>query len=64
MKTEKLFPHGCDDYEIGFCAYMDDDQVGVYTSNRNFIGRNGSKNAKVYITSPITAAMCTIEGKI
>lgn len=43
---------------------LGDDQVGVYTSNRNFIGRNGSKNAKVYIASPITAAMCAIEGKI
>ena len=23
-EKEKLFPNGCDDYEIGFCAYMDE----------------------------------------
>lgn len=39
-------------------------EVAIATTNRNFPGRMGHKNSKVYIASPATAAASAIEGKI
>jgi len=38
--------------------------VSIRTSNRNFLGRSGTKSAQVYLTSPETAAAAVITGKI
>lgn len=38
--------------------------VSIRTSNRNFLGRSGTKSAKVYLTSPETAVAAAITGKI
>ena len=38
--------------------------VSVRTFNRNFEGRSGTKDAKVYLASPEVAAACAITGKI
>lgn len=40
------------------------DAVSIRTSNRNFLGRSGTKSAKVYLTSPETAAAAVIAGKM
>lgn len=38
--------------------------VTVRTFNRNFEGRSGTKDAKVYLSSPEVAAACAIKGEI
>jgi len=38
--------------------------VSLRTSNRNFLGRSGTKDANVYLVSPETAAAAVITGKI
>lgn len=38
--------------------------ISLRTSNRNFEGRSGTKDAKVYLVSPETAAAAVITGKI
>jgi len=40
------------------------DAVSLRTSNRNFMGRSGTKSAKVYLVSPETAAAAAITGRI
>ncbi|MCD6171400.1 MAG: aconitate hydratase [Thermoplasmata archaeon] len=38
--------------------------VSVRTFNRNFLGRSGTKDAMVYLSSPETAVACAIYGEI
>ena len=38
--------------------------VSIRTSNRNFLGRSGTKDANVYLVSPETAAAAAIKGKL
>jgi aconitate hydratase len=38
--------------------------VSLRTSNRNFLGRSGTKDAEVYLVSPETAVAAVITGKI
>lgn len=40
------------------------DAVSIRTSNRNFLGRSGTKSAQVYLTSPETAAAAVITGRM
>lgn len=40
------------------------DAVSIRTSNRNFLGRSGTKSANAYLTSCETAAACAITGKV
>jgi len=48
----------------GTCFSPKSNSVSVRTSNRNFQGRSGTKDAQVYLTSPQTAAATAINGKI
>lgn len=43
---------------------LEADQVGVYTTNRNYLGRYGPETAQVYLSGPLVAAASAITGKI
>lgn len=52
--------HGC----IGMGSAPGTDWVSVRSFNRNWPGRSGTKNDKVYLTSPEVCIACAITGKI
>ena len=39
-------------------------ETAVSTSNRNFVGRMGHRDSKVYLASPLTAAAAAVTGRI
>ncbi|MBU0496903.1 MAG: aconitate hydratase [Candidatus Thermoplasmatota archaeon] len=49
---------------IGNSQSPKSDAISLRTSNRNFLGRSGTKSAQVYLVSPETAAAAIITGKI
>ena len=49
---------------IGNSQSPQTDAVSLRTSNRNFLGRSGTKSANVYLVSPETAAAAALTGEI
>lgn len=45
-------------------SLLSEDEVGLYTTNRNYRGRHGPASAKVYLTSPLVATASAITGVI
>lgn len=59
-----ILPSGC-----GGCiglgpAHLDDNETGISSTNRNFVGRAGTKSSKLYLASPYTVAAAAIAGEI
>ncbi len=51
----------CLAYGVGNLA---DGEKAISTSNRNFVGRMGSKNSEVYLANALTTVVSALEGKI
>ncbi len=66
---------GCEDIPLPSCAAClggprdtfgraNQREIVISTTNRNFVGRMGSKEAEIYLASPLTAAASAITGNI
>jgi homoaconitate hydratase len=60
----KMLPPGCGPC-IGLgIGLLEDGEVGISATNRNFKGRMGSKNSEAYLASPEVVALSAISGFI
>ncbi len=59
-----ISPPTCGPCIGGHMGILASDEVGFYTTNRNFVGRNGHFTSKVFLGSPATAAATALTGEI
>jgi 3-isopropylmalate/(R)-2-methylmalate dehydratase large subunit len=48
----------------GYMGILGDDEVCISTTNRNFVGRMGSRTSKIYLSNTAVAAYSAIKGRI
>lgn len=59
-----ILPTGCGGC-IGLgAARLEENAVGISSTNRNFVGRAGPKSSKLYLASPYTVAASALKGEI
>ncbi len=59
-----ISPPTCGPCIGGHMGILAENEVGLYTTNRNFKGRNGHPTSKVYLCSPVVAAASAVTGLI
>lgn len=59
-----IAPASCGACMGGHTGVLGRDEVGLYTTNRNYYGRNGEASAGVYLCSPAIAAYSAVRGCI
>jgi len=59
-----ISPPTCGPCIGGHMGVLAENEVGLYTTNRNFKGRNGHSTSKVYLSSPAVAAASAVAGEI
>lgn len=59
-----ISPPTCGPCIGGHMGILGENEVGLYTTNRNFKGRNGHPTSKVYLSSPVVAAATAVAGEI
>lgn len=59
-----IAPPSCGPCMGGHMGVLGEGEVGLYTTNRNFYGRNGAPSSKVYLSNPMIAAYSAVEGSI
>jgi 3-isopropylmalate/(R)-2-methylmalate dehydratase large subunit len=59
-----ISPPTCGPCIGGHMGVLGENEVGLYTTNRNFKGRNGHSTSKVYLSSPAVAAASAVTGEI
>ena len=60
----EIGPSTCGPCIGGHMGILGAGEVGFYTSNRNFVGRNGHRDSQVYLGSPAVAAATAVAGVI
>lgn len=59
-----ISPPTCGPCMGGHMGVLANNEIGLFTTNRNFFGRNGDPTAQVYLSNPAIAAYSAIKGSI
>lgn len=59
-----IFNPSCGPCGGAWCGTLGANEVGLYTNNRNFVGRGGDPSSKLYIANAAVAAASAIAGEI